>query len=410
VITTGVVAATLVIATVISIWQATVARRAEALAEQRLAAEQQARRQAIAALAVIIGERAETKEWNQIVAQLTTIASMDPSGGLDVTRVLLGMAQHESTHESQNQHKLEEAERVYRQVLMIFREHYRDYDWPVLAVSGRLLAVALAKEDHPTVNEVRSRAEKALELVKSDKIALRHAASIFVALKEWKSAEACSARTIELDLSSVHPRHCVALLQFKQKNQEGYRATCNAIVAQAERLPNYDFHSRYFAAWTCLLGPESGVARARIDALVRRALDVKPKDPFYIQAAAIALYRSGRYEEAEKRFVESIRLNSGEEFPRGSIGYAQVNAAFSRLFLAMTQERLNRHDEARASLQLGQHAADSVLHNNNPRIGWDYQLALKLWSEESARVVLAGNSETDAVSNSPGMSDETTGD
>ncbi len=77
-VTAAIVAASLVLGTVISIWQATLARRAESLAETRLVAEQAARQLATA-------EAAKATAINDLLQQMLQSANPDAARGADYT-------------------------------------------------------------------------------------------------------------------------------------------------------------------------------------------------------------------------------------------------------------------------------------------------------------------------------------
>jgi serine/threonine protein kinase len=416
-IVAAVVAACLVVTTIVSLWQASQARHAELLAEERLAGEQEARRQATAALIYLLGDKAKAEEWDDIVAQIAAIDPSRPSEISAVARSLRSMAKQENSggnyrqaerlarraialHRADaddhhldmaeslhtlgfalwNQKKLDEADGAYQEALRVYREHYRDSAWHVLFPSRGLLSIAQARGDERTIDEIRARAEQVLKHSDSDIHTLGQSTLIFVALEQWKQAEECVARTIELDPMTAHPRHHLALLQLMQKDHEGYRATCQASLVQGEELA--DFNTHFVVAWTCLLAPESGVELERINTLVKNAQDGSPTNEFYKQAAAIALYRSGRYEEAEDRFRQLIQANAGSHV-------LPLHPAIARFFLAMNQQQQNRPNEAQSSLELAQNESEIV--RQNQQVSWVHQLALKLWWEEAEQVVLGAD-------------------
>jgi serine/threonine protein kinase len=411
----AVVAASLVYGTIVSTWQATQARRAAALAEQRFVAEQQARQQALAALSYSLGDKSRSMALDKIVMLLIAIDPVRPAERVEVARVLEQMAhrevwqgspreaerlarrsvdlrrdvlgdRHSDTATSlsllgdalQLQGRLDESELAYRRALEIFHEHYEDHHPHIVTVSGNLVLVAKAKGDQSTIDEVRKRAEKTLENTDSDLKSLDPCQSIFVILEEWALAEKCSTRRIQLEPLTVEPRYRIALLQLVQRNYPGYRDTCRAAVVQGMQLG--DFHSEHLAAWTCLMSEGSGVDIERIAALNNKALGVRPDDIFYRQAADIALYRAGRLEEAETQLLASISANS-----KSDDDAHKVNVGFSRLFLAMTRQRLDRPQEAQATLEVAQQEAAALLAN--PELRWELRLLLKLWREEAERLI-----------------------
>lgn len=441
VVATGIVAVSLVAATVISLSQATVARRAEAVAERRMESEQKARRQSIAALAYLLGDTAKAEQWDDIVAQITTIEPADASEQLDVARVLYWMAEQEHPRGNYRQavqlarravdlyraaagenhldtarslnclgwmlwsgfkvegvgFDLEEADAAYRQSLQVLRLHYRDYDRPVLSVSTRLLHVAQARQrlgvegQDATIDEIRRRAEQVLTRKESRLDALNEAAAIFVALELWKEAERCCTRAVSLGKAPASVRQMVALLQLVQHDYEGYRATCQQALAQ---LRPGDFHGSYIAARTCLLAADSGVGRDRIDALVETAVAARPRSSSYRQALAIAHFRADRFEEAESHFQQSMKKYAETD----PLEYRR-NVAMARYFLAMIYKRANRLQEAQASFQRAQREANALARD--PNLSWRYDLLLRLCREELEQRVPLADPEQPAASDRP---------
>ena len=77
--TSGIVAASLILCTVISVWQAMVARRAEGLAQERLIAETEARQQAT-------DEAAKAIATSSLLQKVLQSADPDKAKGADYTR------------------------------------------------------------------------------------------------------------------------------------------------------------------------------------------------------------------------------------------------------------------------------------------------------------------------------------
>ncbi len=277
------------------------------------------------------------------------------------------------------QHKTDEADHIYRQALHIFREHYEDYHYPVVLVSNNLLPLARAKGDQATIDELRSLAEKVLSRPDASSDSLHEAAGICLGLAEWAQAEQCIARLLDHGPVNAEFLNCRPLLQLVQRDFDGYRETCQAVAAIAERQA--DSRALLLAAATCLLGPDSGVDSERVRKLADRALIAAPSDPRHRQVAAVAHYRAGSFEEAHRRLRASIEADSKNDSD-------PLHAAYCRLFLAMTEQRLNRRNDAQTSLRLAMDGVEAMLEN--PRIRWDHRLTLRLWREEAEQVVESG--------------------
>jgi tetratricopeptide (TPR) repeat protein len=408
------VAATLVAATVTSLWQVRVARRAEALSEQRLAAEQQAYRQTIAAIAYSLGDKNNKPDLEKIITQLIDVAPTHPQDLAELAIALNKSAEYEllfgSPQEAerlarraleirrtvvgerdaatgislvtlgdalQRQLKLDEAAKVYEEAIDILRQHYSDFDARVMRASNGLLPIVQEREDQEAIDQIRRRAELVLARGAVDFQSMRSAQTIFAYLKQWKKAEQCSRLSIELEPdNSAYFRYCIGLLQVVAKDGAAYRATCQSALAN-ERT---DYNSRYMAAWVCLLSPDSGVDLDHVKRLADFAVGADPIAPAYQQAVAITFFRSGQFQKAHDRLIESIELNSKDDSRR-------LYAATSRLFLAMAQHHLNRADDAQASLRLAKEEAAKVLQSRS--LEWDQRLLVKHWVDEAEGLILS---------------------
>jgi hypothetical protein len=174
-------------------------------------------------------------------------------------------------------------------------------------------------------------------------------------------------------------RYYVALLRLHDRNHEGYRAACQAALVQGERSSNA--YSQYLAAWCGLLGPDSGIEMERAIQLANRACESFPNNSAYRQAAAIARYRAGKFQQAHDLLLACIEADSAADSNN-------LTLVYSRLFFAMTELRLNRPMDAQRTLQEALAGVDALLAK--PDLVWDYRLTLKLWREEAEQVVSLG--------------------
>jgi tetratricopeptide (TPR) repeat protein len=277
---------------------------------------------------------------------------------------------------------------MYRVAWNILRQHYEDHSPYVMHVSSGMFEVAKARNDQQTMDEIRQRAEQVLTHSSTNVAALDASHTIFLNLKQWEQAAQCYALLVELNKhSTAYYTHCAAVAHLVSGNIEDYRKNC-AITVDCRAHPA-DYNSRYLAAWTCLLSPDSGAAFDRVIGLAAYAMEHVPANSDYRRALAIAYYRAGHYHEAEKRLTELVHNDSGGDSQK-------LNALYARLFLAMTEHQLNRAEDAAATLRLAKQEADDVLQN--AILSWDHRLVVNLWLDEAERVV-CGDGQPDSAPN-----------
>ncbi len=135
--------------------------------------------------------------------------------------------------------------------------------------------------------------------------------------------------------AGVRVQHAVALLAAG--DGEGYRRACARLVGRGG--VGDDEASLRLLARACTLAAD---AVHDLDPLVRRAEQAAEADP---RSAAVQetlgalLYRAGKYELAQRRLSEAVRLSGSEAAPR------------ALLFLAMAHRRLGRGEEARKTAE-----------------------------------------------------------
>jgi serine/threonine protein kinase/Flp pilus assembly protein TadD len=125
-----------------------------------------------------------------------------------------------------------------------------------------------------------------------------------------------------------------ACLRLLAGDSEGYRKLCGSLRERygKERNPLVV----YPAGRICALAPGGIADPAQAVLWEEQALVTDPKNLFYMQALALALYRAGQFDQAEKRCRESMKVN-----PNWT-GHPQ-----NWLVLAMTCHQQKKPDEAR---------------------------------------------------------------
>jgi Flp pilus assembly protein TadD len=127
----------------------------------------------------------------------------------------------------------------------------------------------------------------------------------------------------------------------------------------------------WLAAWTCVLAPDGVVEPGQVVELAEKLAAQDPKNRSRQTILGAALYRAGRFKEAERR------LNQAAALPADGLQPVE----YTWYFLAMAHQRLGHAREARAWLekchkQMEQKAKDANLP-------WNRRLSLELLRREA---------------------------
>jgi serine/threonine protein kinase len=167
---------------------------------------------------------------------------------------------------------------------------------------------------------------------------------------------------------STDALYYLALGHLRLKGDSGYRAACASL---AESIGNDDLGAKELRRiWTWCLGGEAladmSVALKHVESLVEK----DPQNRDYGLALGALYYRTHQYEQAAKQLQESSTAYTD----------VQCNSVYSRLLLAMTLWRLDRHDEARRIFGETLPALDEQLRS--PANGWNLRVTLELLRDE----------------------------
>jgi tetratricopeptide (TPR) repeat protein len=126
-------------------------------------------------------------------------------------------------------------------------------------------------------------------------------------------------------------------------------------------------------AWSSVMAASEALNLSETVRLAELAVNGVPEDrkSVYLNTLGAALYRAGRFVEAERRLDEGIRKRNG------------VSLEADWVFLAMAHHRLGHHDEALRWLDRFRNR----IPNLNPRAFWD-ELEIRLLRAEAEAVVL----------------------
>jgi len=359
-------------------------------------------------LALILWQQGRFREMEEVGEEILAISRRQPDGLREAAEVLSRMADiatqrgdavqgeqlareavelHSERHRGNHlgsaygleqlggallaQQKLDEAEQCYREALTIFRELYDDSHVAVVQAVSRLANVLRIKGDEAELEQLRNAATNLPDVGKPEWGYALYSGILHAELSQWDLAEASFAEAMEqAPIQRNHALYQIALVRLVRNDKAGYRRACALYLEQAEQTKDADFH--YWAAWTSVLSSDSVADLDRVSKLAASALDANPHDPDLLTTYGAALYRAGRFEPARRRLVDAIDRDSAAEQHTGAATYA-------RLFLAMTDWRLNRTDEARQRLSQATETIKSLKPARQPG-------ATTQWNEGLARV------------------------
>jgi tetratricopeptide (TPR) repeat protein len=293
-VTVGLVAASLIVGTMISIWQATVARRAEGLADARLVAEQAARQQATA-------QAAKATAINRLLVQMLHSANPDASRGstytvrqmLDDFSARLGVQLRDQPEAEasiratigsayQRMGALDKAEPQLAAALKLRR---RVFGHDHVEVANSLLDYARLKSEQGTTEAAIPLAYEALAIHRRLKLPEDQTIKVLdeLALHLW-----AIGRTKELEPIVDEIRAIAA------KNPDKHPELANLLHRLAESTRD----------------PVVGEQYAREAVALHRRLHgpTHPETAWGLQALALTLYRQEKFADAERFYREALEI------------------------------------------------------------------------------------------------------
>ena len=282
------------------------------------------------------------------------------------------------------QRKFEEAETCYRNTVAILARSHGYCSAYIL----RMLATILdAKNDQAALQELRPLADAEDEILGPGgwrKSFVR--GSLRAKLGDWNKAESYLAEAAELAAGRCGSRLRVGRLlgctstfaRWRRRELSGHmhrRSRCQAM----KRDPAY-----HLVIWACLIAPDSGVDASRLVSLADSGLTSQPGDPDWLMALGAALYRSGRWEEANATLSKAVDAFDSVR------AATRCTPACAHLFLAMTDYRLGQRDQAQKSLTAAIKLIESPPSANESDYGgmsWDRRLVEQLLRQEATRLL-----------------------
>jgi hypothetical protein len=164
-------------------------------------------------------------------------------------------------------------------------------------------------------------------------------------------------------------------------DQAGYQAACREALAKIPEEPR--LRECGTLLWLCTVAPDAVDESQRLAEYVDSVLPPAQQSPAceqYLDAGA-ALYRAGKYRDAQQRLQQVLDQIAAGNSPR-----FQMTQIFAHVFLAMTEARLGAIDDAKLSLA----AADRLSVTIKPSC-WVEQLEQMLLTDEAQRTIDASH-------------------
>ncbi|GAB5406997.1 MAG: hypothetical protein Aurels2KO_52280 [Aureliella sp.] len=162
-----------------------------------------------------------------------------------------------------------------------------------------------------------------------------------------------------------------ALISACGDNQPRYRELCSQmreVFCDSESTLEL-----YFTAWSIGLKPDAVDDYDTAHHLAQRAIELEPKSPRYWLALAIIQLRSGEHLEAFESLSKFENGQTPDDTP-------DAYAAYLR---AITEFRLKRTDDAKATLVRANELANAQLNDSDSPPTWNRKLTLELFRNEA---------------------------
>jgi tetratricopeptide (TPR) repeat protein len=222
------------------------------------------------------------------------------------------------------------------------------------------------------VNEAVERSEGAGEW-------LRLRAQFAMAGGDWKQArdDLYKIFSAEEDLG-YYESYQAALVGLAIKDQERYQEVCGRML---ETFAHSDEPKELeFAAWTCALSTGAVDDYTVALRLAEKAVDAEPENRQFLTAMGAVQLRSDQFDAALANLKNATASDKDKNAP----------VAYAVYFQAMAEHHLNRHEDARQSLDRANELAEQELNDEVSPPIWNRRLTLKLLREEAEALIGSG--------------------
>jgi tetratricopeptide (TPR) repeat protein len=218
---------------------------------------------------------------------------------------------------------------------------------------------------------------KAIDLDPKDARFWKSRGTVYAEVGQWQKAASDLGKVTELQKNNVSAWYGRAVLCLKLGDHKAYRQVCGAMLDSFRGAPP---DTARLVAWTCALGPASGMESGRVVERATKLAAQNAKNRSDQTIFGAALYRAGRFKEAVRRLEQAAALPAD---PFQSVEYTWF-------FLAMTHHRLGHAAEARTWLEKGRKQMKQKAKDAD--LPWDRRLALELLRGEAE--ALLGSKKT----------------
>ncbi len=201
-------------------------------------------------------------------------------------------------------------------------------------------------------------------------------AQTFAEQGNWIEASKSAERALELKATlESHRTKLLCSLAMKNSEQIEHCVEQLIIFAQAStEAADWDH-----VAWTGSLCDNPAIPWDRLHTLIAKAVAKDETSAAFRESLGAALYRLGRFEEAEAALIKSIELSKPAE-PAGTDQLPPVvGSYYAHVFLALTYHRLNQPEKSAEHRELM-----NRLQTESPPTEWEETLRRKLLGDEVA--------------------------
>jgi tetratricopeptide (TPR) repeat protein len=165
-------------------------------------------------------------------------------------------------------------------------------------------------------------------------------------------------------------RYYLGLVTAAMDDRDAYRDACQGMLQASNRgALTSDSVTSHFVAWTAALAPGGLDDYGPVIKLAREAVESEPDNAQLLGGLGAILFRSRDFKNAKEQLERALGLPE----------HANTSTAYIRYFLAMTEDALGNHNQARRLLQLANKQADAELLDAPP---WNRRLTLDLLRRE----------------------------
>lgn len=283
-----------------------------------------------------------------------------------------------------DQQKYDEAETYFRRALAIHREHYEDYQTPIMAAAAGLADTLRANRDQAGLDALRTDIDLS-DTSPNEWESWYFRGSYCAAIGDWEQAAIAfdKAAERETDPEQLRYLYYVSLVRLAGDDLTEYRETCKRLVYRAKQLKSR--RAALLATWVRLLAPEAVADPGELLAPTLR--DYEGRDPDLLSTLGAVLYRNNQFNDAISKLGEAIEATPVDANELRAVTYSQ-------LFLSMAHSRLGHINAAQEYFDRAVRSLDQPASPSEKMLtdSWHIALPLRLLRSE-AEELLSGKAQ-----------------